>query len=97
MPFAQTSRLTSKGAKTMMEAAIAKAFGAGADFVMLGRGFHYALAALGPEGPAHLIDILAKDLAANMGQLGATTLRALPPAFSLDAASEIGSFCTAER
>ena len=76
---------------------ILRAMALGADFVMLGRGFHYALAALGPEGPAHLIDILAKDLAANMGQLGATTLRALPPAFSLDAASEIGSFCTAER
>jgi uncharacterized protein GlcG (DUF336 family) len=29
MPFAQTSRLTSKGAKTMMEAAIAKAEGYG--------------------------------------------------------------------
>ena len=50
----------------------------GADFVMLGRAFHFALAALGPRGPAHLIDILAKDMAANMGQMGVKTLADLP-------------------
>lgn len=43
----------------------------GADICMLGRGFHYALAALGGRGPKHLIDILTKDLVANLGQLGA--------------------------
>ena len=63
---------------------ILRAIALGADFVMLGRGFHYALAALGPTGPAHLIDILARDLEANMGQLGARDLKSLPPAFSLD-------------
>lgn len=46
----------------------------GADFVMLGRPWHYALGALGDKGPAHMADILAKDLAANMGQLGTTSL-----------------------
>jgi L-lactate dehydrogenase (cytochrome) len=53
---------------------ILRAFALGADFVFMGRGFHYALAALGESGPAHLIDILAQDMAANMGQLGTPTL-----------------------
>ncbi|WP_299670712.1 alpha-hydroxy acid oxidase [uncultured Roseobacter sp.] len=64
---------------------ILRALASGADFVMLGRGFHYALAALGAQGPAHLIDILDKDLAANMGQLGARTLRDLPTPVALPA------------
>ncbi len=46
----------------------------GADFIMLGRPWHYALGALGAKGPAHMADILSKDLAANMGQLGTKTL-----------------------
>ena len=46
----------------------------GADFVMLGSAWHFALAALGTPGPAHLIDMLHKDLHANMGQLGIHTL-----------------------
>jgi L-lactate dehydrogenase (cytochrome) len=54
---------------------VAKAFGAGADFVMLGKAWHYALGALGPLGPAHLTDILRKDLIANMGQLGLENLK----------------------
>jgi L-lactate dehydrogenase (cytochrome) len=49
---------------------ILRACALGADFVMLGRGWHYALAALGPFGPAHLAHILRADLEANMGQLG---------------------------
>ncbi|MEQ9259715.1 MAG: alpha-hydroxy acid oxidase [Roseovarius sp.] len=53
---------------------ILRAIALGADFTMLGRGWHYALAALGPEGPAHLAHILKADLEANMGQLGITTL-----------------------
>lgn len=50
---------------------ILRAQALGADFVMMGRGFHYALAALGARGPDHLADILRQDLLANMGQLGA--------------------------
>jgi len=49
---------------------ILRAIALGADFVMMGRAWHYALGALGPHGPAHLADILAEDLRANMGQLG---------------------------
>ncbi|MEH6392264.1 MAG: alpha-hydroxy acid oxidase [Sulfitobacter sp.] len=54
-----------------------RALALGADFVMLGRGFHYALAALGPKGIDHLIDVLKKDLLANMGQLGTRHLKDL--------------------
>lgn len=53
---------------------ILRAVAFGADFVMMGRGWHYALAALGPAGPAHLADVLRADLEANMGQLGLTRL-----------------------
>ncbi|TCL08218.1 L-lactate dehydrogenase (cytochrome) [Shimia isoporae] len=52
---------------------ILRALALGASFVFMGRGFHYALCALGDAGPAHLLDILRQDLAANMGQLGAET------------------------
>ncbi len=53
---------------------ILRAIALGADFVMFGRAFHYALGTLGAEGPAHLIDILRKDMESNMGQLGFKTL-----------------------
>lgn len=62
---------------------ILRALALGADFVMLGRAFHYALAALGARGIDHLIDMLAKDLGANMGQMGARTLRKLPAPINL--------------
>lgn len=54
---------------------ILRAMALGADFVMMGRAWHYALAALGARGPAHLTDMLTKDLAANMGQLGISDLK----------------------
>jgi L-lactate dehydrogenase (cytochrome) len=54
---------------------ILRAFALGADFVMMGRAWHYALAALGLDGPRHLIEMFQKDLQANMGQLGLETLR----------------------
>jgi len=53
---------------------ILRAIALGADYVMMGRGWHYALAALGPAGPGHLAHILKSDLQANMGQLGIRTL-----------------------
>ncbi|WP_371226451.1 alpha-hydroxy acid oxidase [Roseovarius sp. 2305UL8-3] len=53
---------------------ILRAIALGADYVMMARAWHYALAALGPAGPAHLADILRADLIANMGQLGLTKL-----------------------
>lgn len=49
---------------------ILRAIALGADFVMMARPWHYALAALGKKGPEHLVDLLHADLQANMGQLG---------------------------
>ncbi len=57
---------------------ILRAMARGADFVMMGRGFHYALGALGARGVDHLIHILRADLVANMMQLGARTYADLP-------------------
>ena len=56
------------GVETALD--ILRATALGADFVMLGRAWHYALGALGPKGPAHLTHILKQDLLANMAQLG---------------------------
>ncbi|WP_170368136.1 alpha-hydroxy acid oxidase [Ruegeria arenilitoris] len=57
---------------------ILRARALGADLVMLGRAFLYGVAALGVRGPAHVIDMLRQDMLANMGQLGAATLKDLP-------------------
>jgi len=53
---------------------ILRALAKGADFVMLGRAWHYALGALGARGPAHLHDVLLRDMASCMGQIGARRL-----------------------
>lgn len=57
---------------------ICRALALGADFVMMGRAWHYALGALGTKGPDHLVDILRRDLVANLGQMGVTRLSDLP-------------------
>lgn len=57
---------------------ILRALALGADFVMMGRPWHYALGALGAAGPAHWHDVLIKDMASNMAQIGARTLAELP-------------------
>ncbi len=49
---------------------VLRALALGADFVMLGRAWHYALAALGRAGPDHLVHILTEDMTLNMAQLG---------------------------
>jgi L-lactate dehydrogenase (cytochrome) len=56
----------------------------GADFVMMGSAFHFALAALGPKGIDHLIDIFIKDMVANMGQIGARSFGDLPAPLHFD-------------
>lgn len=56
---------------------ILRAMALGADFVMLGRAFHYGLAALGQTGATHVVDILRQDLISNMGQIGARNLSGL--------------------
>lgn len=57
---------------------VMRALALGADFVMLGRAFHYGLAAAGSAGAAHVFDILRQDMQANMGQIGAERLSDLP-------------------
>ncbi|MEM7723644.1 MAG: alpha-hydroxy acid oxidase [Pseudomonadota bacterium] len=57
---------------------ILRAIALGADFVFMGRPWHYALGALGREGPAHLHDMLVKDMESNMAQIGCATLSELP-------------------
>jgi L-lactate dehydrogenase (cytochrome) len=53
---------------------VLRALALGADFVMLGRAFHYGLGAFGAPGAAHVLDIIERDMTANMHQLGATRL-----------------------
>ena len=49
---------------------VLRALALGADMVFLGRGWHYALGALGAAGVDHLVHILASDMIANMRQIG---------------------------
>ncbi len=54
---------------------ILRAFCLGANFVLLGRPFLYAVAALGKKlGPRYLIEMLKDELDRAMGQVGAATL-----------------------
>jgi L-lactate dehydrogenase (cytochrome) len=53
---------------------ILRAIALGADFVMLGRAFHYAVGALAEKGPPHLIHILTDDMMLAMGNIGARRL-----------------------
>jgi isopentenyl diphosphate isomerase/L-lactate dehydrogenase-like FMN-dependent dehydrogenase len=57
---------------------IARMIALGADYVLLGRPFIFATAAIGDEGPAHLIDILKLELAGTMAQMGCAKLADLP-------------------
>jgi L-lactate dehydrogenase (cytochrome) len=57
---------------------IIRALANGADFVMVGRAFQYAVAAFGARGIDHVIHILRSDLTANMSQLGVEKLDNLP-------------------
>ncbi|WP_299640065.1 alpha-hydroxy acid oxidase [uncultured Ruegeria sp.] len=53
---------------------IMRALAKGADFVMVGRAFQYAVAAFGARGVDHLVHILKADIEANMSQLGTENL-----------------------
>jgi len=69
---------------------VLRAIALGADFVMLGRAWHYALGALDTDGPAHLVDILKKDMVANLGQLGVARPADLRGTAKLDAQDTFG-------
>lgn len=64
---------------------ILRALAMGADFVMMGRAFHFALGALDAAGPAHLIDMLRLDMISNLGQMGIERLADLPTPMTLSA------------
>jgi L-lactate dehydrogenase (cytochrome) len=53
---------------------ILRAVALGADFVMLGKAYHYGLGAAGYRGADHAVNILRDDLIANMGQMGIATV-----------------------
>ena len=55
-----------------------RAIALGADFVMMGRAWHYAIGAIGEAGPKHLHDMLVDDLKSNMIQIAASNLGQLP-------------------
>ncbi|MEM7171837.1 MAG: alpha-hydroxy acid oxidase [Pseudomonadota bacterium] len=57
---------------------VARAIASGADFVLLGRAFIYAVAAIGQAGGNHAIHVLKEELASTMGQLGCPALADLP-------------------
>tara|TARA_Y100001960_G_C14638383_1_gene809490 strand:- start:711 stop:1229 length:519 start_codon:yes stop_codon:yes gene_type:complete len=56
---------------------VARALALGADFVMLGRAFVYAVAALGADGAELVVELLKLDLKLNMSQLGFSTVEEL--------------------
>lgn len=56
---------------------VLRALALGADFVMLGRAWHYAVAALEDRGIDHLVHILTDDMLLNMAQIGAHDLTSL--------------------
>jgi isopentenyl diphosphate isomerase/L-lactate dehydrogenase-like FMN-dependent dehydrogenase len=57
---------------------IARMLALGADFVLMGRPFLYAVAALDRQGGEHVMKILKAELRAAMGQIGCPTLKDLP-------------------
>jgi (S)-mandelate dehydrogenase len=50
---------------------VVRAVALGADAVFAGKAFLWGLAALGPEGPGHVIDLLIDEMRAVFGQIGA--------------------------
>ena len=57
---------------------IARYLALGADYVLLGRAFMFALGAIGANGGNHAIAVLQAELGATLGQLGCPSIRQLP-------------------
>ena len=56
---------------------IVKALALGADFVMMGRPFSYAIGAAGETGLNNVIELLADQISAAMAQIGVTTVESI--------------------
>jgi L-lactate dehydrogenase (cytochrome) len=67
--------LADGGARTGLD--IARLLAKGADFVLLGRAMTFALAAMGPSGPAHALHVLTEELRGTLTQIGCTDHRRL--------------------
>ena len=57
---------------------IARYLALGADFVLLGRAFMFALGAIGSNGGDHAMSVLQNELIATLGQLGCPRVKRLP-------------------
>ena len=57
---------------------IARYLALGADYLLLGRAFMFALGAIGANGGAHATTVLQAELAATLGQLGCPSIQQLP-------------------
>jgi L-lactate dehydrogenase (cytochrome) len=68
--------LVDSGVRTGLD--IARMLALGADFVIMGRPFLYALAALDTQGGDHVMKILKAELRCAMGQIGCASLQDLP-------------------
>ena len=66
---------------------IARALAKGANYAMLGRSFLYGIAALGPQGAQHCLNILKDDLENTMAQIGVNQISALPHSLQNEANS----------
>lgn len=68
--------LADSGARSGLD--VARLLALGADFVLMGRPFLFAVAALDKQGGEHVMSVLKAELRAAMGQLGCATLTDLP-------------------
>jgi isopentenyl diphosphate isomerase/L-lactate dehydrogenase-like FMN-dependent dehydrogenase len=68
--------LADGGVRTGLD--IARMLALGADFVLMGRPFLFAVAAMDRPGGEHVMNILKAELQSTMGQLGCPTLGELP-------------------
>ncbi|MDA0711679.1 MAG: alpha-hydroxy acid oxidase [bacterium] len=68
--------IVDSGARSGLD--VARMLAMGADFVMMGRPFMFAVAALDRQGGDHVMQILKAELRSTMGQLGCEAVQDLP-------------------
>jgi len=73
---AETPLIVDGGIRSGLD--IARMLALGADFVLMGRPFLFAVAALDRQGGEHAMKILKAELEGAMGQIGCPTLKELP-------------------